>query len=54
MALDVEPRVEMIAHLDEVEASLLGTHGLSDDLLRPEPFREELVPDLHVIPHLDA
>src|SRR5690606_2952002 len=46
----VEPRVEVVADLDEVEAHLLGPDGLPDELLRTERLRGELVPELHDTP----
>jgi hypothetical protein len=42
----------VVAHLDEVEARLLGQHGLADELLRVEGLGGELVPDLHICPPL--
>jgi hypothetical protein len=47
VALDVEPRVEVVAHLDEVEARLLGADRLADEVLRSEGLGRELVADLH-------
>jgi hypothetical protein len=35
VALHVQPRVEVVAHLDEVEAGPLGQHGLADQLRGP-------------------
>src|ERR1700722_7726961 len=48
--LGLQPRVVMVAHLDEVEAGLLGQHRLADELLRSEGLGGELVSDLHVCP----
>jgi hypothetical protein len=39
----------MVAHLDEVEAGLLGEHGLPDELLGTEPLGGELVSDPHSV-----
>jgi hypothetical protein len=37
----------VVADLHEVEADLLGPHGLADHLLRRERLRDELETDLH-------
>jgi hypothetical protein len=37
----------VIAHFHEVEAGLLGQHGLADDLLGAERLSGQLVADLH-------
>jgi hypothetical protein len=47
VALLVQPRVEVVAHLHEVESDLSGADRLTDDLLRSERLRCQLVPDLH-------
>jgi hypothetical protein len=47
MALTVQPRVEMIAHLDEIESGPLGCDGLSDDLPWPEALSGQFVSDVH-------
>ena len=54
MPLRLHPRVVVVAHLHEVEAGLLGQHGLPDELLGPEPLGGELVTDPHVIPSTAA
>ena len=43
----VEPRVEVVADLDEVEAGALGGDGLAQELLWAVALGEELVADLH-------
>src|SRR5829696_9756463 len=50
VVLAVEPGVEVVADLDEVEASLLGAHGLAHHLLWRVGFCDQLVSDLHVVP----
>ncbi len=47
MALVVEPGMEMVTDLDEVEAGLLGRHGLPDEVVRPVALGRELVSDGH-------
>jgi hypothetical protein len=49
VALRVQPRVVVITHLHEIEACLLGQHGLADELLRAEGPGGQLVTDLHVL-----
>ena len=46
----VEPGMEVVADLDEVEARLLGAHGLAHELLRAEALGEQLVAELHDAP----
>jgi hypothetical protein len=45
--LRVQPRMEMVADLHEVETHLLGPHGLPDQFLRREPLGDEFVTELH-------
>ena len=47
---DVEPRVVVVADLDEVEAGCLRQLRLAHELLGSEPLRRELVPVLHASP----
>jgi hypothetical protein len=42
-------RVVVVAHLHEVEARLLGQHGLADQFLRAEGLRGQLGADLHAL-----
>ena len=48
VVLAVEPAVEVVADLDEVEAGLLGANGLTYHFLRRIGFCDQLVAELHV------
>jgi hypothetical protein len=50
VVLAVEPGVEVVADLDEVEAGLLSANGLTYHLLRRIGFCDQLVAELHVAP----
>ena len=50
VVLAVEPGVEVVADLDEVETSLLGAHGLAHHLPGRVGFCDQLVAELHVAP----
>src|SRR5690606_14737433 len=47
VALGFQPRMEVVADLDEVEAHLFGSPRLPDQFLWPVRLSEQLVTDLH-------